>query len=1466
MRRLACALSAVVLLSFAPVPAAAQLDRDQRDCQKAIATAARTFEAAKLDALVDCKLAVVKGDQCKESRRDDLIARTADRVGRSLERQCRGVTLETLGFPGGCTDANGPPFSTADLRACVLDTVEAQVDAALAIEFASSTPQSGDVAQCQSTIARRAERFLQGKLHARSRCLSLQRNGDVAQSVDCTAEVPPGTGDAKTDKSIAKLQNDLVKELDRRCSDATIATLGFPGTCPDTTGGSFTVADVATCIQTTHEAAADVILAIVFATGAVPIPTATPTPAGSPGPTESVSPSGSPAESPSPSGSVGATPTPVSSPAACVLPNPLPDQLSLVAKPGVDLDTGWTGQSHDLPGDDDGSLTTVRVSDCDVNLESPTCGQCVINGPLQFPGSNKNCRCVNLGDRDASSLDVCDPENAATCTAPESCECYYGPPLPLSSGAVPVCVVNRYTAPVTGTANVADSGSHAGEAEATIRLESAVHNGPTVDRPCPVCDGDVTPLDGVKDGTCDTGAKAGDKCDVSGVNEFFGPVSFDCPPAHAANIGNLDIRFSPATTQTTSLATAGVKCTAPGFTDLNCFCDTCATAGAEPCNSNADCPQGVECGGRRCIGGTNNGAPCTLTSECPGNGACGRTGQATAPNACEDGVCSPNLSNPTSPNDGICLAGPFDPLCSIETFRGCLADTDCNPPPTGNCGTCVPNQVCATKTRECFLDPIVRSGTPGTQMTVIAATFCIPPTTSPAVNSVAGLPGPGGVLLPALVFRGAATCGNGVVDAGEECDPPAEDTCPGACQADCTCAVACGDDVVNQPSEQCDGTDQGVCTGACQPDCTCAPVCGNGTREGTEECDMGDDSACPGVCQPDCTCGPFCGDNTVDPGEECDGTGSTACPPAACKPDCTCGPFCGNGVIDPGETCDNAATGPCAGSCAADCTCAPFCGNGIVEGGEVCDPGGIAGALPSDAGCPGECQADCRCTPVGNLSFVVTPGSDLDNGWTGQSHDAVVQAGSTIAGEIGGCDGVTDFECTFFANVGSFCSGDPSRSCTANTQCLAGQTCIISTYGPPLPLSSGGVPVCVVNRFAGDVTGTYNLQTGDSAIFVPLNSLVFFSTNVSQPCPVCDCGARTCTGGANAGASCTDASACPGGTCDVDVQQCLLGQAGTCSNSPAGSPIACTVEATGPFGPTANVCAPNPAANVSGGGLDITWDPATTGTATRTADRPCTGTSQLCWCDGEERPNACATACNGGSNDGQACTGDSECPGAPAGACQPLCRQIVGEPVGEGECPAGPADQRCAAAEEIGCTKDADCPSSTGPCLTGLRRCFLDPIVRPGTPGTTTNVFASVYCIPATTSSGINVNTGLPGPGAVRLPNQIVSTLCGNGVVESGEECDAGSDANCPGACQPDCTCGRTCGNGIVEFGETCDIGGPGGTPPPSDAACPGTCLPTCQCTAAPCGNGSIDPGETCELPAVGCGPLQQCVGCTSCQ
>jgi hypothetical protein len=1166
-----------------------------------------------------------------------------------------------------------------------------------------------------------------------------------------------------------------------------------------------------------------------------------------------------------------ATPHATSTPGGpCVLPNPLPETVSFVGKPGTDLDTGWTGQAHDVLTDDEAPLSAAHLQNCDTNTSSPTCGQCDLDGPILFPGAAKNCFCYNLTNRDTSSLGQCDPEMPSTCSGAETCQCFYGPPLPITSGGVPVCVVNRYTGSLTGTANIANSGPHAGEGAATVNLEAAVYNGVAVQQPCPTCENDPTPRDGVKGGTCSGGVRDGQPCDVQGDNALFGHVSLDCEPVRAANIGNLRVTFSPATTGTTQLS-ANVPCTAPGFNGVSCFCDTCGDATAAPCNISADCAPGIVCGGKRCVGGANAGHACVTGSECP-SGSCGRMGQATAPNQCDDVTCSPDASDP-NPNDGYCASGPLDKFCTIETFRGCTSDADCQPAPSGNCDSCKPNQTCGGGLRNCFLDPIVRVGSPGTQNAVLAATFCIPPTTSSSVNGVGGLPGPGAIAVPVRIFEGGAQCGNGALDSGEGCDVGHDAACPGKCLPNCQCP-SCGDNAVDQASEQCDGADDSACPGQCQANCSCAAaVCGNGTKENGEQCDGADDAACPGHCQANCTCGPFCGDGILNGSEQCDGAAAGgACPASACQANCTCGPFCGNNQIDPGEECDGNGTGACLGTCQGDCTCSPVCGDNHRQAGELCDG-------TDDSLCPGQCSTSCTCPANGHLTFTVTPGADLDTGWTGIAHNFQAQTGSSITGELSNCDGVTDQVCDFFGNLASRCTGDPSRLCTDNSACNGAGTCLINTFGPPLPLSAGGVPACIIERFQSDVTGTYNLQTGASELHTTINALVHLGSQVSQPCPICDCG-------------------------NGNPTTCAIGASGTCTGI-VGSP-ACHVQGNGPFGPTSNDCPPSSSLNVSGGGLVIPFDPLETGTVSFASNQPCDAagfTNQSCWCDGQPQPSSCSNGCNGGSQDGQPCDTNGDCP---SGSCVPLCRQdpTPGAAAGEGRCVIGPADQTCQGAPEIGCTDNGGCPTGKGPCVANLRRCFMDPIVRTGVAGTQTSTGVATFCIPATTATAINQTAGLPGPGALRLPTALSVQMCGDNVInQNQEECDGTSDANCPGHCQANCKCQRTCGNNTVEFGEQCDgtsstacpgqciaagqpnectcppvcgdgfvgpgeVCDPGGVngAPANDAACPGTCV-QCQCPvpALTCLNQKLDPGEVCDEPAIGCGPLQVCLACQSC-
>jgi len=219
------------------------------------------------------------------------------------------------------------------------------------------------------------------------------------------------------------------------------------------------------------------------------------------------------------------------------------------------------------------------------------------------------------------------------------------------------------------------------------------------------------------------------------------------------------------------------------------------------------------------------------------------------------------------------------------------------------------------------------------------------------------------------------TCGNAIIDAGEDCDGAnlGGATCisRGYDYGALACNVACGFDEsgcgnwvcgnnILEPAngEQCDGSDLGAstcvtfgfdggtigCTGGCLYDTGGCQLCGNGTREGTEECDDGNGASGDG-CTPGCI-REFCGDGTVQTGigEVCDDGNTNN--GDGCSNICQVevgGSFCGDGTIDAGETCDdgNQVNGDgCSNICQIEAA-GQECGNGTTEGSEECDDGNL---------------------------------------------------------------------------------------------------------------------------------------------------------------------------------------------------------------------------------------------------------------------------------------------------------------------------------------------------------------------------------------------------------------------------------------------------------------------------------------------------------------------------------------------
>ena len=138
------------------------------------------------------------------------------------------------------------------------------------------------------------------------------------------------------------------------------------------------------------------------------------------------------------------------------------------------------------------------------------------------------------------------------------------------------------------------------------------------------------------------------------------------------------------------------------------------------------------------------------------------------------------------------------------------------------------------------------------------------------------------------------TCGDGTLEAGEDCDPAIAANAPGgtpvgaAANSGCpsNCHETCGNSIVEAPTEQCDPANTATCDAQCR---TRVASCGDGFINGTEVCDVNgagvaDDvlpagSPAGSSCKADCSSvvAPVCGDGVVSAGEQCELPNTAAC-------------------------------------------------------------------------------------------------------------------------------------------------------------------------------------------------------------------------------------------------------------------------------------------------------------------------------------------------------------------------------------------------------------------------------------------------------------------------------------------------------------------------------------------------------------------------------------------------------------
>jgi hypothetical protein len=450
-----------------------------------------------------------------------------------------------------------------------------------------------------------------------------------------------------------------------------------------------------------------------------------------------------------------------------------------------------------------------------------------------------------------------------------------------------------------------------------------------------------------------------------------------------------------------------------------------------------------------------------------------------------------STGNPANENDGVCVAlchfpttapgqRPFDASCgdglqcnnAVGLALG--LNGECSP------AACPPGALCST----------CNAQNPGVTEGRCAPLFC---------NSSADCPAGSGCNVQGQCTRAGSPIGQCQIFVSS-CETPVECVydidCPeegSVCfSGECFAPNRCGDGVLDA-DEECDG-DLGVacndageagaaCTSECQLDQSlCAPLCGNGLLDGDEECDGDIGAVCgePGevgaLCTQECRlddsgCALRCGNGVLDDGEDCDGDVGVVCAAvdelgAVCTEGCTLDlllchlPDCGDGVREGEEACDgdDGTSCPLTGQRGARCTercvldlagCAASCGNGVVDAEEECDDAaGAACLVEGEVGavCSG-CQldvTDCHLPLCGDLQREGGEECDGEDGTRCPANDEVgavcvgcvldtercSRCGNGVLDDGEECDGTLGVACESADETGAVCNGDCTLSTT----------------------------------------------------------------------------------------------------------------------------------------------------------------------------------------------------------------------------------------------------------------------------------------------------------------------------------------------------------------------------------------------------------------------------------------------------